>query len=148
MIIGFTGTQKGMSAYQMEQVKFKIKQLNDSIGSSTLWGNRFTEAHHGDCIGADEQFHNICVELGIPVVIHPPENDSKRAFCQSGTILAPKDYIARNHDIVDAVEYMIATPFEFNEQLRSGTWATIRYAKKKKKSIITIFREEKLNDSI
>lgn len=129
MIIGFTGTQKGMSAYQMHRVEELLKQYHPEC------------VHHGDCTGADEQFHNIAVKLGIPVVIHPPENDSKRAFCQSGTILAPKDYIARNHDIVDAVDNMIATPFEFNEQLRSGTWATIRYARKKNKKIALIYRK-------
>ena len=48
----------------------------------------------------------------------------------SDQTLPPKDYLDRNHDIVDQTDLLIATPKENTEVLRSGTWATIRYAKK------------------
>lgn len=42
-----------------------------------------------------------------------------------------KPPLVRNHDIVDSTELLIACPKEQVEVLRSGTWATIRYARKK-----------------
>jgi len=55
-------------------------------------------------------------------------------------VLPSEEYLVRNHDIVDAVDKMYAFPKEIEEQWRgSGTWATIRYAKKKKKSLMVSF---------
>jgi len=118
MIIGFTGTQKQMTLEQFDALYCEIEKLD------------VTEGHHGDCVGADFTFHAICVEENIPVVIHPPLNESKRAFCEAETILEQKDYIVRNHDIVDASDVVFACPPTMTEVLRSGTWATWRYAKK------------------
>jgi hypothetical protein len=39
---------------------------------------------------------------------------------------------------------LIATPSTDDEQLRSGTWATVRYARKAKKRIKLIFPNEKI----
>jgi cytosine/uracil/thiamine/allantoin permease len=62
--------------------------------------------------------------------------DAKRAFCDRRwsaaadfTVLEPGPYLWRNHQIVDATAALLACPFEFEEQLRSGTWATVRYAR-------------------
>ena len=41
-----------------------------------------------------------------------------------------KPPLDRNHDIVERCDLLIATPHTVEEQLRSGTWATIRYARK------------------
>lgn len=138
MIIGFTGTQIGMTDFQ----KCKFYELLDDL--------HVKEFHHGDCIGADADAHNLVVEyfknkLGVftgKIIIHPPIKDIKRAFCKAKTILEPKDYISRNHDIVDASELIIATPKEFEEQMRSGTWATVRYTKKTNKRLIIIYPNE------
>lgn len=45
-----------------------------------------------------------------------------------------KDYKVRDKDIVDMSERMIATPF-CPEIARSGTWTTVRYARKKNKPL-------------
>jgi acetylornithine deacetylase/succinyl-diaminopimelate desuccinylase-like protein len=98
--------------------------------------------HHGDCVGADSEAHDIAAKSGYPIVIHPPSYNSKRAFCEkisTAQVLSPKWYIDRNHDIVDSSEIVLAAPGESTEQLRSGTWATIRYAKKKGKPLIIVF---------
>jgi len=127
--IGFTGTQVGMTDEQKSSLK---KYLKISV--------KYSEYHHGDCIGADEQFHKILEELGTDdIIIHPPIKNVKRAFCKAKTILKPKDYLERNKDIVDASEVLIATPKGFDEELRSGTWSTIRYCKKQKKSAFIIY---------
>lgn len=86
-------------------------------------------AHHGDCIGADVDFHRLARLNGLKVHGHPPINPSKRAWCEFDEIEEEKEYIDRNHDIVRAVDFMIACPQGFKEELRSGTWATIRYFK-------------------
>ena len=127
MIIGFTGTQRAITTDQFDRLVTLLEDLKP------------TQAHHGDCIGADSVFHEICLELKIPVVIHPPIENSKRAFCHGAKELrAAQQYLVRNHDIVDASDELIAVPGEKTEQLRSGTWATYRYAKKIGKTVYLI----------
>lgn len=87
--------------------------------------------HHGDCIGVDVQTAKIAEFMGVKTVCHPPSNPAARARHNSTVILPEKEYLDRNRDIVDAVDYMIVVPFEKEEILRSGTWMTYRYAKKR-----------------
>ena len=131
MKIGFTGTQIGTTTAQ----RAVLMQL-------LVAG---TEFHHGDCVGADENAHAIASSLGLRTVCHPPINPAKRAFTENDETREPKDYIARNHDIVDETDFLLATP-KFNaEELRSGTWATIRYAKKSGKRVGIIFPDGSIN---
>jgi len=126
--IGFTGTKRGMTAAQLDALRVC---LNDySVG---------TELHHGDCIGADAEAHDICTALRLKPVIHPPDNPRARAYKQAKRVLPPKPYLERNHDIVDAVDYLIAAPAGFKEKLRSGTWATVRYAKRVGKVVYVLW---------
>jgi hypothetical protein len=46
-----------------------------------------------------------------------------------------KPYLSRNKDIVLETELLIATPGEEEEQIRSGTWSTVRYARSLKRMI-------------
>lgn len=119
-IAGYTGTQRGMN-------KRQSRRFIDGIVAM-----KPTEFHHGDCIGGDEEAHFLVREF-LPdcrIIIHPPDIDVKRAFCPADIVLPPKPYLDRNHDIVIAVDKMFVTPFEMDEQLRSGTWATFRFTKK------------------
>jgi hypothetical protein len=94
--------------------------------------------HHGDCIGADHHAHGIAREAWLSVAIHPPANPDKRAWCIGDHTWMPKPYLDRNHDIVDATVGLIAAPGEFKEQFRSGTWATVRYARKVGKPVVLV----------
>jgi len=47
--------------------------------------------------------------------------------------------LTRNHDIVDCTELLIACPKSMKEELRSGTWATVRYARKLERPVIIIY---------
>lgn len=127
--IGFTGTQQGMTEKQKAKVRL--------ILSNNFWPEQ--EFHHGDCLGADAEAVNIASEIGYMIACHPPLFEGKRAFTRFDTIYDAKSYLERNHDIVDAVGLMIATPKETTEVLRSGTWATIRYAQKIGRNIGIIF---------
>ena len=126
--IGFTGTQQGMTAIQKTQLQNFLRSK----------GEDHFEFHHGDCVGADSEAHDIAQQLGAHIVIHPPENPRKRAYRKGNTLCPTKSYLQRNHDIVDASDLLIATPSSSIEKVRSGTWATIRYAKKQSKPTIVI----------
>lgn len=128
MKVGFTGTRQGMT--EAQRICFGAALV--------LLTEERDEFHHGDCIGADAEAHRLATEFGYKAIIHPPIIGSKRAFCNAPVVLQAKPYLERNHDIVDAVDFMFATPGEINEQLRSGTWATIRYARKKQKKLMII----------
>ncbi len=117
--VGFTGTQHGLTPGQWEELGEWLLRLRPS------------EAHHGDCIGADAQFHQRVREL-LPqarVVLHPPRNPGKRAFCQGDEEKAPRAYLRRNRAIVRASDFLLAAPSQREEKLRSGTWATVRFAR-------------------
>lgn len=130
-ILGFTGTQNGMRLEQRNALRRLLRQLQPN------------EFHHGDCIGADEQAHRIVrkVAPNCRIVIHPPSNPSKRAWCEGDVILPEKDYLVRNRDIVNVSTEMVATPYERIEQLRSGTWSTIRYARKNNRKLHLLLPE-------
>lgn len=126
MKVGFTGTQSGMTGEQKKEVNRLMLLLSPS------------EFHHGDCIGSDEEAHRIAYRLSRPIYIHPPKISTKRAFTNGFISYPPKPYLERNHDIVDNVYILIACPKE-KEILRSGTWATIRYAILRKIKTIIIY---------
>lgn len=119
MRIGFTGTQHGLSAPQREALHTLLAEF----------AAHSSEFHHGDCIGADAEAHDLATELGYYVVIHPPMLDHKRAFKNAPHSLPPRTYLARNGDIVRATQLLVACPRQMGEQQRSGTWATVRYAR-------------------
>jgi hypothetical protein len=129
--IGFTGTQVGMNNQQKKYLALFFDRLIKEY--------EVESAHHGDCIGADSQFHNFAIYYKIKTVIHPPKNETKRAFCDGDEILSAEEYLDRNRNIVGMSDIMIATPKEDEEVLRSGTWATIRYSKNQNKRLLIIY---------
>lgn len=130
MILGFTGTSEGMT----EQQKESFLQI---VTEEKPW-----EFHHGLCVGSDEQAHDIIREaLSLcSIVGHPPTRKNKYAHRECNFMLEPKDYLVRDKDIVAASDMLVATPLQDEEVLRSGTWATIRYARNKRIPIKIIQR--------
>lgn len=105
--------------------------------------NNTLEVHHGDCIGADNQFHLICTNLlvnnqyaEIKIVIHPPINNKFRAYCESANICKEKPYLERDKDIVNETDELIVCPKDCRQDLRCGTWSTYRYAQKNNKTTL------------
>lgn len=138
-VVGFTGTQIGMTPQQQRRLRLELQSLNVLV------------LHHGDCHGSDQQAHDIAGELNIRRVIHPPSNDQKRAHCQVSRrdrVLPPRDYLDRNHDIVDEVDLVIAATRLDHEELRSGTWATVRYARRIGTPALIIQPDGKLRDDV
>ena len=141
---GFTGTRDGLNTAQRKSITNLLQKhidLDDII-----------EVHHGDCIGADKDFHDICTSLNkqgifdikqntpdvkqIKIIIHPPNIDTLRAFCKSDNITKPRDYLERNKDIINSTNVLIACPLNDMEIARSGTWMTVRYARRQNKKIL------------
>jgi hypothetical protein len=72
------------------------------------------------------------------VHIHPGLAPLNQA--SGGVTFIAKDNLTRNRDIVDTASMLIAAPEGNAERLRSGTWATVRYARKAKKKVIILSR--------
>lgn len=127
MEIGFTGTQSGMTEPQRKTLR---RILRGQVGGF----------HHGDCIGADAEAHDIADAAGLSVHIHPPTNPAKRAFknTQPDRVRPEKPYLDRNKDIVRDTEALVAAPGAPVEQLRSGTWSTVRFARRLKRPIAIV----------
>lgn len=127
--VGFTGTREGLTDEQREEVTRLLKEhLRDD-----------SQFHHGDCIGADYEAAQIAQEMGYHVVGHPPINPKARAFFESDNERAPKGYLARNEDIVMFSDVLIACPKSIVEEIKgSGTWWTVRYARRIKKPIYLV----------
>lgn len=123
--VGFTGTQRGMEPNQLSVVRFFF--------------TKFHVLHHGDCIGADAEAHFTARRKGMAIHRHPPDNPSKRAFCDFDWDEPELPYLDRNRQIVKHAALLVAAPGEFTEQLRSGTWTTIRYARKMEKSLVIVY---------
>jgi hypothetical protein len=135
MRVGFTGTQIGMSSAQKNELYAFLRKAKSMDGE--------VEFHHGDCIGADTEAHDIAMLAGCDIIIHPPTNPKKRSFCQNFKRRAnPLPYLERNKHIVDATTVLIVAPKSDVEELRSGTWATYRYAKSRGGMIILLGRNE------
>jgi len=108
---------------------------------------RYAEVfHHGDCLGADMQAHGIAMKKRLRVVIWPPLDGSQRAYCVGGEVRPADDYLKRNHKIVSASDALIACPRTISEELRSGTWATIRYAGKVARPTFIIFPHGRIEE--
>ena len=127
MKLGFTGTQDGMTDMQAQFV------FNTTMDLAPV------EAHHGCCVGADFEWGMaLGYTVGCLVHGHPPLNKSKMAECECDVWHEPKEYLERNRDIVDATDALIAAPKGPEEQ-RSGTWSTVRYARKLRRPIVIVW---------
>lgn len=133
--VGFTGTRQGMSEHQKRALRMAME-------AATLDGIENC-LHHGDCKGADAEAHAIAVDLGWDIVIHPPVKRIMRAYCGDGAIiLPPMNYLERDQEIVRTSNFIFAAPKSDTEERRSGTWYTVRYARKMGKRVILLTRNE------
>lgn len=114
--VGFTGTREGMTFEQRDRV---ARMLNDAVAAGA------THFHHGCAVGADTEAAKIAAGLGLQIVEHP----------------AGDDPLARNREIVAAVDWLVAAPAQLREVRRSGTWATVRYARAAKVPVAIAYRD-------
>jgi hypothetical protein len=101
-----------------------------------------TEIHHGDCVGADEEFDNTVVTTlkqdTVIRVIHPPVDTEHQAnmaaknngFYKETIISVPQTHLKRNRNVVEATDILIATPEQESDPGWGGTWYTYNHARK------------------
>lgn len=125
-VIVFTGTRSGMKPEQKNSVKNWLKQLRPHL------------VIHGDCIGADAEFHDIVRELFTADECKIAAYPVLGTLCASkhedaDEVIVCKKHIERNRKMVDrgyqgSGVLIAVSPTTFELQ-RSGTWSTIRYAR-------------------
>lgn len=127
--IGISGTQEGLTPEQREWAQAYIARCKPA------------ELHHGDCVGADGQIHDItrAVSPGTCIVIHPPDYDGKRAQKSGDKFRAELPYLAMNKKIVGETDLLVGFSRLPHEIQRSGTWHTIRHARKAGKPVIVVW---------
>ena len=132
--LGFTGTRKGLTPPQMEAV---VKWFNST-------GDVFTGFLHGCAIGADAWMAKFIrnQDRYIPLYAYPcniSDQTSHDAIKISDSVYEAEPPLKRNRTIVDYCNTLLACPADMQEEQRSGTWATIRYARKSGKPIVIVW---------
>lgn len=128
-IVGFTGARIERATFaQMRSFARVLELLNPSC---------FV---HGDCIGWDYAAACWVAENIRDCVIHKyPSNLRATQANGPGAFMAePAPPLERNTTIVRVSQIMVACPKEASEQLRSGTWSTVRRARKAGRPLVGI----------
>ncbi len=136
MIVSFTGTREGMTHRQ------------DVTASRLLAEWTPTEVHHGDCIGSDKTFADICADL-VPrpmIVAHPgcpmtgSEEGMRANSPHTNQTLPVRTYLRRNRDMVMLLkkgDVLLATP-QSMQRRRGGTWYTIQYGWSREVRVVVV----------
>lgn len=128
MILGFTGTRQGLSVRQKFGLGIALPVVPDQLV-------------HGGAVGADTEFdqwfRRAAWSTILSVDIFPADEERRQFWLRKYGIELPWLTIHqamlpldRNELIVQRCNHLLACPFEPTEQLRGGTWATVRYARK------------------
>lgn len=127
MILGFTGTRK-LTIEQFTALKQFLRELHRDPIEKVV---------HGDCVGADSLFDQlVCGHTPWVRELFPSDVPGLRANSHLYSperivrVHPPAPPLVRNAAVVRESDYMIACPSGRVEELRSGTWATIRLARK------------------
>lgn len=138
MIIGFTGTRIGMTHSQYTEVSRQFLEFQPDI------------LLNGGAVGADEQVicwlvsNRTLMKPKMKVEVYPASDPRERywdRYLNQGlieTIWPVLKPLERNRVIAERCDRLIAAPDSYHEELRSGTWATIRYAKKAEKPVTIV----------
>lgn len=130
--IGITGTRTILTLFQTNWL------------DSWLTANTAKVLHHGDCTGADDvasvKFH----KYGTYIIAHP--GDVKKEYQAHSIVndlsLPVTDTHRRNFAIVKLSDLLLAFPQGKEEDFpRSGTWQTVRIAKRLYRPHIIIYPE-------
>jgi len=128
--LGFTGTKKGIGSDQRKALQGALAIFREK---GYLW------MHNGDCIGADATAALLWRRVKGKIYLHPPIKTRFRANLVADISCEPLDYLARDRHIAESSEVLVATPSGFFEEVRSGTWTTVRYARKLRRHIFLVF---------
>jgi hypothetical protein len=128
--LAFTGTREGMTPEQINAVRSLVSELKG-----------LTRAYHGDCVGADAQFANLILQrLATPIEVFacPSNFPGMTPHAYHTHRREPSDPLERNRHMVECAGVLIAAPKESVEQLRGGTWYTVRYGRRMKRQVYIV----------
>jgi len=139
MKLGFSGTRHGMTQRQRNVFTNYIKRERPTI------------LDHGGCIGGDAQAHAITryvLRLACLVNVWPTDGEWCARIPESEGVVVhdPMPPLDRNRVIVNRVDVMFIAPLTAFEQIRSGTWATYRYARTVGRQVIVCTPEGELRE--
>ncbi len=140
MKVGFTGTRSDCTDEQRRALYgwFKTHLI------------RMKEFHHGCCLGADQTASEwFDSAKGMKVVAHP--SNLRRWTSSLGLMFADQTMpklppLDRNRNIVNVTDLLLACPKGPEQFKGSGTWATIRYARKVGKKVIIFHPDGKVEE--
>lgn len=133
MYCAVTATRRGLTEAQLETARRILR-------SPRL---RILRLSHGDAPGGDAQLHALALELGLEVHIRPSDHP-ERAHCEGATLVhEPLPPLERNAELAGDGWLLLAFPAGFAEEQRSGTWSTVRAARRvgqrRSKGIIVVW---------
>jgi hypothetical protein len=125
-VMGFTGTRYGMTDLQKEALVQVVEKC--------------TEFHHGLCVGSDAEAHAIVREsTSAKIHGHPTHMKDLQADLECDVLHSPKPPLDRDKVIVMRCKLLVATPLTRKEERHSGTWYTVRQARRWGKPVILIY---------
>lgn len=140
-IASFTGTSR--AKLSIPQIISLEEVIWDVFEKGCIW------LSHGEAAGADKIANSLAHRAGMQTISHPwtgnkDANGRWHRFQFIDIRTEPKDDpIERNHDIVDDGMLLIAAP-SCPEYMRSGTWATVRYARKVHKPRVIVWPDGRI----
>lgn len=138
--VGVTAARTGLTSSQKDALRMYFDILMGQNNSSRSYDRHEIQFHHGKCKGGDRDSLLIAKEFGLWTVAHPSTLKNWTFHdIPSDEERNPKPPLERNHVIVDECSEILAFPCTSIEAIRSGTWATIRYAKKQNKFLIVTY---------
>jgi len=138
--VGFTGTRSQLTKRQfawleteMHLIDLTVEMTQPEKDKKRVPVSELVTLHHGDCVGADATAHAIAQIMGWNIELHPPTNESMRAFSKGASKThRPMKYLARDRIIARRSSLLLAVP---GTPLRaidrqggrgmSGTWYTV-----------------------
>ncbi len=128
MKLGFTGTRNGLTLPQKEALASLLLAMMPASLSA------------GVCQGSDDSAMTMAHMLGIRVICHPPIDDRLRAYnAFADETLPAKTHFARNRDIVNTTDRLLATPPCKPLPDKGGTAYTVGVARKVGKPVLIIW---------
>lgn len=140
MIVTVTGTRAGWTPQQRQAF---IDWMDDHHGVDIVI--------HGAAHGVDTQVHTEVARTSLSIEVHPasgvPSNVDHLTTPKGVYVIRKaRPPLDRNKVMVNAGDVLIGFPRTMSEELRSGTWAAIRYGLKVNKHVIIIWPDGALEE--
>ncbi len=139
--IGFTGTRNSLTIEQSASLEKLLTPLKYDGGRPIF--------HHGACKGADSYAATVAYGLNYDVIAHPGKSahgGDNEWLCpialeHSTEVRETKNHFARNRDIVNETDLLVACPNHLGaitKDTKGGTAYTIQYARKLGKPVFIV----------